>query len=121
MRNTIRKRKSLIDPKRHYESRKSTQILKKPISLAQRLSNSFNVPINQISLTLYGSYAGIEVEQKRIKHAGYFVIHPFSIFRVTWDVFSLMLLMANVFVIPVGIAFCKGEEAGWLAFKVSLS
>ena len=119
MRNTIRKRKSLIDPKRHNESRKSILKPKKPISLTERLSNSFNVPVNQLSLTLYGSYAGIEVEQKRIKHAGYFIIHPFSIFRVTWDVFSLVILMANVFVIPVGIAFYKGEEAGWLAFKVS--
>ena len=119
MRNFLRKRKSLLDPKRHSESQNFLRKQKKPFSLTQRLSNSINVPVNQLSLTLYGSYAGIEVEQKRIKHAGWFVIHPFSIFRVTWDVLSLLLLLANVFVIPVGITFYKGEEAGWLAFKVS--
>ena len=79
---------------------------------------SLSLPINRVSLRLYGSKKGIEIERKRLKKAGKWIIHPFSSFRFIWDCASLFMLLLNLIFIPFGIAFYKGEELFWLIFKV---
>ena len=81
---------------------------------------SLSVPLNRVSLKLYGSVKGVELERSRHASAGKWIIHPFSNFRFIWDCASLFMLLLNLILIPFGIAFYKGEEIFWLLFKVVL-
>ena len=80
---------------------------------------SLTVPINKMSLKLYGSQKAVKHEQERLEKAGSWIIHPYSNFRLIWDCVTLVLLLVNITLIPVAITFWKIDQPSWLPFKVS--
>jgi len=116
--------------KESYSGRPSVA-LTKTVSLGSRKSTlrtrgtglvteSLSVPLNKMSLKLYGSKKAVQEEQKRLKRAGTWIIHPYSNFRLLWDCSTLILLLINITLIPVAITFWKIDQPSWLPFKVSL-
>ncbi|XP_031571692.1 potassium/sodium hyperpolarization-activated cyclic nucleotide-gated channel 2-like [Actinia tenebrosa] len=59
---------------------------------------------NRMNMKVFGSRRAMKDEQERYKKAG-FVIHPTSSFRINWDIWVLLLLLINMFVLPVTISF----------------
>uniref|UniRef100_H2Y459 Uncharacterized protein n=1 Tax=Ciona savignyi TaxID=51511 RepID=H2Y459_CIOSA len=87
---------------------------KSAVSVATR-----TIPFTKWSRKLYGSKKAIEDEHERIINAGSFVIHPFSNFRFTWDVLSAVLILLNIIIIPMDLAFSGDrQEVASMAFKL---
>ena len=84
------------------------------------VTDSLSVPLNKMSLKLYGSKKAVQEEQQRLEQAGSWIIHPYSNFRLLWDCSTLVLLLVNITLIPVAITFWKVDQPGWLPFKVCL-
>lgn len=57
----------------------------------------------------------VEEEEEVAKQ---FIIHPLSTFRLIWDLLTLFMLLLNLIMIPFGITYYKGEEFGYLFFKM---
>ncbi|XP_038239217.1 potassium/sodium hyperpolarization-activated cyclic nucleotide-gated channel 3 isoform X2 [Dermochelys coriacea] len=75
--------------------------------------------VNKFSLRMFGSHKAVELEQQRVKSAGFWIIHPYSDFRFYWDLVMLLLMVGNLIVLPVGITFFKDENtAPWIVFNV---
>nr|XP_060611243.1 potassium/sodium hyperpolarization-activated cyclic nucleotide-gated channel 4 [Anolis sagrei ordinatus] len=75
--------------------------------------------VNKFSLRMFGSQKAVEREQERVKHAGFWIIHPYSDFRFYWDLTMLLLMVGNLIIIPVGITFFKDENTTpWIVFNV---
>ncbi|XP_041083021.1 potassium/sodium hyperpolarization-activated cyclic nucleotide-gated channel 1-like [Polyodon spathula] len=75
--------------------------------------------VNKFSLRMFGSQKAVEREQERVKSAGFWIIHPYSDFRFYWDLTMLLLMVANLIIIPVGITFFKDEHTPpWIVFNV---
>jgi len=87
-------------------------------SIRKGVSRSMSIPINKMSIKIYGSEKAVVEEQKRLKKAGRFIIHPYSNFRLIWDTLTLILLLTNIILIPFAIAFWKEDNPAWLPFKV---
>ena len=75
---------------------------------------------NKLAMKLYGSRKGLLKERMRQQRAGHCIIHPCSNFRFYWDLIMLSLLITNVIVLPVAIAFFSEEinSARWIIFNV---
>ncbi|XP_076801054.1 potassium/sodium hyperpolarization-activated cyclic nucleotide-gated channel 2-like isoform X1 [Clavelina lepadiformis] len=86
-------------------------------SIRGGVTGSMSIPINKMSLKLYGSEKAVIEEQERLKQAGKWIIHPYSNFRLIWDSTTLILLLINIILIPVAISFWKDDETAWLPFK----
>ncbi|CAB0028130.1 unnamed protein product [Trichogramma brassicae] len=57
-------------------------------------------------------------ERIRQKAAGHWVIHPCSSFRFYWDLCMLLLLVANLIILPVAISFFNDDlSTRWIAFN----
>ena len=82
------------------------------------MTDSLSVPLNKMSLKLYGSKKAVQAEQQRLERAGSWIIHPYSNFRLLWDCSTLLLLLVNITLIPVAITFWKIDQPSWLPFKV---
>ena len=82
------------------------------------VTESLSVPLNKMSLKLYGSKKAVEEEKQRLERAGNWIIHPYSNFRLLWDCMTLLLLLVNITLIPVAITFWKVDQPNWLPFKV---
>ncbi|XP_037624482.1 potassium/sodium hyperpolarization-activated cyclic nucleotide-gated channel 3-like [Sebastes umbrosus] len=75
--------------------------------------------VNKFSLRMLGSERAVEHERERVKHAGFWIIHPYSDFRFYWDLTMLLLMVGNLIIIPVGITFFKDEHTPpWIVFNV---
>uniref|UniRef100_L7N2X4 Hyperpolarization-activated cyclic nucleotide-gated potassium channel 3 n=1 Tax=Xenopus tropicalis TaxID=8364 RepID=L7N2X4_XENTR len=75
--------------------------------------------VNKFSLRMFGSHKAVEIEQQRVKSAGSWIIHPYSDFRFYWDLIMLLLMVANLIILPVGITFFKDENTPpWIVFNV---
>nr|XP_056708422.1 potassium/sodium hyperpolarization-activated cyclic nucleotide-gated channel 3 [Euleptes europaea] len=75
--------------------------------------------INKFSLRMFGSHKAVEIEQQRVKSAGFWIIHPYSDFRFYWDLIMLLLMVGNLIILPVGITFFKDENTPpWIVFNV---
>jgi len=61
--------------------------------------------INGRAVRKFGSVKAILQENERMQQNGVQIIHPYSSFRLIWDFVTLILLMINVFAIPVFMAF----------------
>nr|XP_039270745.1 potassium/sodium hyperpolarization-activated cyclic nucleotide-gated channel 2-like isoform X1 [Styela clava] len=90
----------------------------KKMNFRRSVTGSMSIPVNKMSIKLYGSEKAVLQEQQRMEKAGNWIIHPYSNFRFIWDSLSLVILMANIILIPVAIAFWKDDEPGWLPFKL---
>jgi len=91
---------------------------------------------NKLAMKLFGSRKGVLKERLRQQRAGHCIIHPCSNFRLIikifikiifsfffsfyWDLIMLILLITNVIVLPVAIAFFSDEinSARWIIFNV---
>ena len=98
---------------------------------------------NKLAMKLFGSRKGVLKERLRQQRAGHCIIHPCSNFRFVlvlvlvsvqlrrerdaaflssfyWDLIMLILLITNVIVLPVAIAFFSDEinSARWIIFNV---
>ncbi|CAH2327563.1 potassium sodium hyperpolarization-activated cyclic nucleotide-gated channel 3 [Pelobates cultripes] len=86
----------------------------------QRQFGAFLQPaVNKFSLRMFGSHKAVEIEQQRVKSAGFWIIHPYSDFRFYWDLIMLLLMVGNLIILPVGITFFKDENTPpWIVFNV---
>lgn len=85
-------------------------------------NGSMVVPVNKMSIKLYGSEKAVLREQARMMQAGKWIVHPYSNFRFIWDCISLVLLLANIILIPFAIAFWKeDDQVSWIVFKVEMA
>ncbi|UJR29726.1 hypothetical protein I4U23_017275 [Adineta vaga] len=75
---------------------------------------------NKLAMKLFGSRKGLLKERLRQQRAGHCIIHPCSNFRFYWDLIMLVLLITNVIVLPVAIAFFSDEinSARWIIFNI---
>lgn len=89
------------------------------LNIGRSVSGSMSITVNKMSVKLYGSEKAVIQEQQRMEKAGQWIIHPYSNFRFIWDSLSLLMLLANIILIPVAITFWHNDESGWLPFKVS--
>ncbi|KAM8794324.1 potassium/sodium hyperpolarization-activated cyclic nucleotide-gated channel 3 [Eudromia elegans] len=75
--------------------------------------------VNKFSLRMFGSHKAVEIEQRRVQSAGFWIIHPYSDFRFYWDLIMLLLMVGNLIILPVGITFFKDENTPpWIVFNV---
>ncbi|XP_075245322.1 potassium/sodium hyperpolarization-activated cyclic nucleotide-gated channel 3-like isoform X2 [Convolutriloba macropyga] len=74
---------------------------------------------NKFALKVFGSRKALHKERVRCLENPW-IIHPYSVFRFTWDFIMLLLLIINLVILPVGIAFFEENYtlAGtWMFFN----
>ena len=73
----------------------------------------------------FGSVKAIIDENERMERAGLFVIHPYSNFRLMWDMFTFVMLALNIILIPIFMAFptfeFTNDKVCFQQFKLLLS
>ncbi|XP_072166800.1 potassium/sodium hyperpolarization-activated cyclic nucleotide-gated channel 2-like [Diadema setosum] len=92
----------------------------KPVGFLQRqLWTVLQPSDNRLSMKLFGSKKGLQKEKHRLRKAGFLIIHPCSHFRFYWDLLMLLLIMANVILLPVVISFFHNKDMshGWIIFN----
>jgi hypothetical protein len=75
---------------------------------------------NKLAMKLFGSKKGVLKEKLRQQEVGHWIIHPCSNFRFYWDLVMLILLIANVIILPIAISFLyeNMSSAGLLIFNL---
>lgn len=75
---------------------------------------------NKLAMKLFGSKKGVLKEKLRQQKVSNWVIHPCSDFRFYWDLIMLILLIANVIILPVAISFFNDNwsHTGLLTFNL---
>ncbi|XP_038643030.1 potassium/sodium hyperpolarization-activated cyclic nucleotide-gated channel 4-like [Scyliorhinus canicula] len=87
--------------------------------MQRQISAMLQPGVNKFSLRMFGSHKAVEIEQERVKSAGFWIIHPYSDFRFYWDLAMLLLMVGNLIILPVGITFFKDENTPpWIVFNV---
>ncbi|XP_050423418.1 potassium/sodium hyperpolarization-activated cyclic nucleotide-gated channel 1 isoform X2 [Adelges cooleyi] len=83
-----------------------------------RLSAVFEPSCNRLSMKIFGSKKAVLKERYRQRSLGVWVIHPCSKFRFYWDLCMLLLLVANLIILPVGISFFNDDfDTRWIIFN----
>ncbi|XP_025420254.1 potassium/sodium hyperpolarization-activated cyclic nucleotide-gated channel 1 isoform X2 [Sipha flava] len=83
-----------------------------------RLHTVFEPSMNRLSMKIYGSKKAVVKERLRQRSLGVWVIHPCSKFRFYWDLCMLLLLVANLIILPVGISFFNDDfDTRWITFN----
>ncbi|CAH1797197.1 unnamed protein product [Owenia fusiformis] len=73
---------------------------------------------NKLAMKLFGNRSALMREKQRQTAAGNWVIHPCSNFRFYWDLFMLILLIANLIILPVAISFFNDDlSPRWIVFN----
>ncbi|XP_059060721.1 potassium/sodium hyperpolarization-activated cyclic nucleotide-gated channel 2 isoform X4 [Achroia grisella] len=86
--------------------------------LRNQLQALFQPTDNKLAMKLFGSKKALMKERIRQKAAGHWVIHPCSSFRFYWDLCMLLLLVANLIILPVAISFFNDDlSTHWIAFN----
>ncbi|XP_072760049.1 hyperpolarization-activated ion channel isoform X6 [Anoplolepis gracilipes] len=86
--------------------------------LKNQLQALFQPTDNKLAMKLFGSKKALMKERIRQKAAGHWVIHPCSSFRFYWDLCMLLLLVANLIILPVAISFFNDDlSTRWIAFN----
>ncbi|XP_055315817.1 putative uncharacterized protein DDB_G0282133 isoform X4 [Sitodiplosis mosellana] len=86
--------------------------------LKNQLQSWFQPTDNRLAMKLFGSKKALVKERIRQKTAGHWVIHPCSSFRFYWDLCMLLLLVANLIILPVAISFFNDDlSTRWIAFN----
>ncbi|XP_030766574.1 potassium/sodium hyperpolarization-activated cyclic nucleotide-gated channel 2-like [Sitophilus oryzae] len=90
----------------------------KPSFLKNQLQALFQPTDNKLAMKLFGSKKALMKERIRQKASGHWVIHPCSSFRFYWDLCMLLLLVANLIILPVAISFFNDDlSTRWIAFN----
>ena len=75
-------------------------------SLRQSIAQSIaGIEVSNRLVNKFGSVKAVQNENERMERAGLFVIHPYSNFRFVWDMTTLVMLLLNVILIPIFMAF----------------
>ncbi|XP_020610666.1 potassium/sodium hyperpolarization-activated cyclic nucleotide-gated channel 2-like [Orbicella faveolata] len=86
-------------------------------SFNDRVKVWFQPMDNKMNMKVFGSRKAMADELVRFRKAGW-IIHPTSAFRLYWDLMILSLLIVNMFVLPVAIAFFNDDMSpSWIAFN----
>ncbi|XP_038073833.1 potassium/sodium hyperpolarization-activated cyclic nucleotide-gated channel 1-like [Patiria miniata] len=87
--------------------------------IRRRLWQMLQPTDNRLSMKLFGSKKGLQIEKKRLKAAGFLIVHPCSAFKFYWDLIMVLLLIANLVTLPVIIAFFYQEKLSqsWSTFN----
>lgn len=109
--------------------------------LKSQLQSWFQPTDNRLAMKLFGSRKALVKERIRQKTSGHWVIHPCSSFRYAtwflpmqhiylylyislildrfyWDLCMLLLLVANLIILPVAISFFNDDlSTRWIAFN----
>ncbi|XP_067130647.1 potassium/sodium hyperpolarization-activated cyclic nucleotide-gated channel 2 isoform X1 [Centruroides vittatus] len=86
--------------------------------MRNQLEALFQPSDNKLAMKLFGSKKALMKERIRQKAAGHWIIHPCSTFRFYWDLCMLLLLVANLIILPVAISFFNDDlSARWIAFN----
>ncbi|KAL7064531.1 hypothetical protein AAHC03_04875 [Spirometra sp. Aus1] len=73
---------------------------------------------NKLAMKLFGSKSALNRERRRQQQEGKWIIHPCSSFRFYWDLLMLILLIANLIILPVAISFFNDDlRAHWIIFN----
>lgn len=102
-----------------------TDVVQNPVESKPRTDTSFSrlkewlQPMdNKLNMKVFGSRKAMDEEMVRYKKAGW-IIHPTSAFRLYWDLMILLLLIVNLFVLPVAIAFFTDDMSpAWIVANV---
>lgn len=90
----------------------------RPGWVRNQLQNIFQPTDNKLAMKLFGSKKALVQERVRQKAAGHWIIHPCSSFRFYWDLCMLLLLVANLIILPVAISFFNDDlSTRWIAFN----
>ncbi|XP_035707444.1 potassium/sodium hyperpolarization-activated cyclic nucleotide-gated channel 1 isoform X2 [Folsomia candida] len=90
----------------------------KPSFIRNQLQALFQPTDNKLAMKLFGSKKALMKERIRQKNAGHWIIHPCSNFRFYWDLCMLLLLVANLIILPVAISFFRDDlSIRWIAFN----
>ncbi|XP_064647590.1 potassium/sodium hyperpolarization-activated cyclic nucleotide-gated channel 3-like [Lineus longissimus] len=94
----------------------------KPVSsavyLRDQIISFFQPSDNKLAMKLFGNKNALMKEKRRQQAVGNWVIHPCSNFRFYWDFFMLMLLIANLIILPVAISFFNDDlSTHWIVFN----
>ena len=65
--------------------------------------------VNKRLVNKFGSIKAIMSENERMEQSGLFIIHPYLNFRFAWDMLTLVILLLNVILVPVFMAFPSFE------------
>ncbi|XP_065202257.1 potassium/sodium hyperpolarization-activated cyclic nucleotide-gated channel 3 isoform X2 [Planococcus citri] len=86
--------------------------------IKNQLQALFQPTDNKLAMKLFGSKKALMKERIRQKETGHWVIHPCSSFRFYWDLCMLLLLVANLIILPVAISFFNDDlSTRWIAFN----
>uniref|UniRef100_A0A8D8SFA5 Potassium/sodium hyperpolarization-activated cyclic nucleotide-gated channel 4 n=1 Tax=Cacopsylla melanoneura TaxID=428564 RepID=A0A8D8SFA5_9HEMI len=86
--------------------------------IRNQLQALFQPTDNKLAMKLFGSKKALMKERIRQKASGHWVIHPCSSFRFYWDLCMLLLLVANLIILPVAISFFNDDlSTRWIAFN----
>ncbi|KAK2718797.1 potassium/sodium hyperpolarization-activated cyclic nucleotide-gated channel 3-like isoform X2 [Artemia franciscana] len=86
--------------------------------LRNQLQALFQPTDNKLAMKLFGSKKALMKERIRQKAAGHWIIHPCSSFRFYWDLCMLLLLVANLIILPVAISFFNDDlSTQWIVFN----
>ncbi|KAH9579394.1 anaphase-promoting complex subunit Hcn1, variant 2 [Schistosoma haematobium] len=87
-------------------------------NLKEQFISFFQPSDNKLALKLFGNKVALACEKRRQREQGKWIIHPCSNFRFYWNVIMLILLMANLIMLPVIISFFNDDLPGnWLIFN----
>ncbi|XP_070206329.1 potassium/sodium hyperpolarization-activated cyclic nucleotide-gated channel 1-like [Littorina saxatilis] len=86
--------------------------------LKEQILTFFQPSDNKLAMKLFGNKNALIKEKMRHKSVGNWVIHPCSNFRFYWDLFMLVLLIANLIILPVAISFFNDDlSTHWIVFN----
>ncbi|VDP65619.1 unnamed protein product [Echinostoma caproni] len=86
--------------------------------LKEQFFSFFQPTGNKLAMKLFGTKMALDREKQRLEQQGRWIIHPCSNFRFYWDVVMLLLLIANLIILPVAISFFNEElSIQWIAFN----
>ncbi|XP_076465406.1 uncharacterized protein LOC143297117 [Babylonia areolata] len=86
--------------------------------LKEQILTFFQPSDNKLAMKLFGNKNALMKEKMRHKSVGNWVIHPCSNFRFYWDLFMLVLLIANLIILPVAISFFNDDlSTHWIVFN----
>ncbi|KAH9278096.1 Potassium/sodium hyperpolarization-activated cyclic nucleotide-gated channel 2 [Echinococcus granulosus] len=73
---------------------------------------------NKLCLKFFGTKRAVHLEQQRMFNQHVWIIHPYSCFKIYWNITMLVLLIANLVSLPIAIAFnLRYRSPVWLCYS----
>uniref|UniRef100_A0A5K3F2B4 Ion_trans domain-containing protein n=1 Tax=Mesocestoides corti TaxID=53468 RepID=A0A5K3F2B4_MESCO len=87
-------------------------------SIKEHLFSMIAPDSNKLSLKFFGTKQAVHWEQRRMLNQHVWVIHPYSRFKIYWNITMLVLLMSNLVSLPIAIAFnLRYRSPVWLCYS----